>query len=832
MVDFGALTPPDAAGALVDPRDVFAALPGRAAGYNHLRGHQDQVLSQWFANKDRRDNVVKLNTGGGKSIVALLIAQSSLNEGVGPVAILAGDSHLKRRLTEEAANLGIAVVNDADDHRYSSSRAILVDTFDKVFNGFSTFGVGGSIPKTARNLLGTVIVDDAHACVAKAEQAVFRLHIPKGTDIHGKLLALVEPVLAEQHPAGLDALKLDVASAALQVPHWAWYDRRRDITTLLTPLLKQEPRVWPYPLIADVLGISRAVFSPDGLDISAPCPNVELLTGFRDARRRVFLTATLADDSVLVQTFNADAVAVADPIVPANAGDIGDRLILMPAETHPDTTEDEVRQLVSDLAKDRTVVVIVPSRLRAAPWVTLGASVYDKDSIDEGVELMKTNPTSGLVVLLNRYDGVDLPGDVCHVLVIDGLPEALDAIDRLDEQQLTGSDALLATQVQRIEQGMGRAVRSNDDHCVVLLLGNRLTHRLHRPGARAIFSPATREQLRLSEQVAGMLTGTGLDALRDAVKQVLDRDATWLAATKATLAPLRYDSVTVDPVTVERRAAFEHAAHQEYPQAVRRIEAALKHVIGDKVRRGMLMQELSVYQHPTDPAAAQTSQAAANQLNRSLLRPIGGSAYKPLTRPAQQQGAAASSFLVTQYESAAELRIGLASLVNDLVFGSRTNAFEDAVALLADHLGWHGQRPEQETGAGPDNLWALGDASFLIIEDKSDAKEHPVFKRDAEQLSNSVDWFKGRYGTGVAFVPVLVHPWAKFDKHAAVPAGCRVVTTEKLEQLRATLNDLAVALAAGDAYRDPVKVGQLLADKGLTVLDLLKRYTVAARQAT
>jgi hypothetical protein len=84
--------------------------------------------------------------------------------------------------------------------------------------------------------------------------------------------------------------------------------------------------------------------------------------------------------------------------------------------------------------------------------------VYDKDSIDAGVEMMKTNPACGLVVLLNRYDGVDLPGDACHILVIDGLPEALDAIDRLDEQQLTGSDSLLAMQVQRIEQGMGRAV--------------------------------------------------------------------------------------------------------------------------------------------------------------------------------------------------------------------------------------------------------------------------------------------------------------------------------------------------------------------------------------
>jgi hypothetical protein len=49
---------------------------------------------------------------------------------------------------------------------------------------------------------------------------------------------------------------------------------------------------------------------------------------------------------------------------------------------------------------------------------------------------MRANPASGLYVLVNRYDGVDLPGDACHVLVIDGLPEALDGIERTEAAQL------------------------------------------------------------------------------------------------------------------------------------------------------------------------------------------------------------------------------------------------------------------------------------------------------------------------------------------------------------------------------------------------------------
>jgi len=56
------------------------------------------------------------------------------------------------------------------------------------------------------------------------------------------------------------------------------------------------------------------------------------------------------------------------------------------------------------------------------------ALVLDKDNLAEGVKRLRVDPTVGLVVLVNRYDGVDLPGNACHVLVIDGIPEALDGL--------------------------------------------------------------------------------------------------------------------------------------------------------------------------------------------------------------------------------------------------------------------------------------------------------------------------------------------------------------------------------------------------------------------
>lgn len=204
-------------------------------------------------------------------------------------------------------------------------------------------------------------------------------------------------------------------------------------TEALTPLADEDDFQFAWPLLADALPICRAVFSADALEIEAPCLPSGVVTGFSQAERRIYLTATLADDGILVSDLGADPEAVADPITPASAGDIGDRLILVPQQTHPLAAEDELRDLVVELAADRNVVVIVPSYRRAAFWAPYAEAVLDKDSLTLGVEQLRANPKFGLVVLVNRYDGVDLPGDACHVLVVDGLLEAMSGTERIDQ---------------------------------------------------------------------------------------------------------------------------------------------------------------------------------------------------------------------------------------------------------------------------------------------------------------------------------------------------------------------------------------------------------------
>lgn len=813
--------------ALLHPRDVFNALPTKPDGYEYLRGPQEQVLDAWFTRRPTRDLVIKMNTGGGKTIVGLLVALSSLKEGAGPAAYLVPDHYLARQVRAEAAMLGIPVTDDRWSAAYQGGRAILVDVFSRLFNGQSAFGVSGTVSKPASVPIGTVVIDDAHACVAQAEDS-FRLSVPADDPVYDQVLALFRDDIAEQSPAGILDLESRRWSAIQQIPYWAWVDKQAQVLPLLHTVSDRHPQRFAWPLLVDVLPISRAVITANELEVCPPCLPVSTLIGFSRATRRVYLTATLAHDGILVTDFDADPEAVASPVVPASAGDIGDRLILVPQDTHPDADPAHLRQLVLDLAADRNVIVVVPSAARAREWQEHAALVLDKDTIVAGIQQLRDDPAVGLVVLVNRYDGIDLPGDACHVLVIDGLPEALKATERLDQAQLAGSATLLTQQVQRLEQGMGRAVRSSQDHCVVLLLGPRLTERLHSPRARAIFSPATRAQLELSDGVADALRTQPVAALRQAADQCLDRNPDWVAANRSMLAALRYAPAVVTPTSITLRRAFDLAAARQYRQAYDALQTAVTDAKDDPTHQGYLMQQAAAYLHHVDPAGAQRLQRAANLKNRNLLRPRDGVGYEKLDAPARDQGVEAAAFLQRSYPTVSELTIALAALRSDLAWGQENvRRFEQAWADLAWHLGFAGQRPEQDTGRGPDGLWAVGDRRFFVVEAKSGAQDdHPVYKSAAEQLSNATDWFRQEY-PGMDGVPVLIHPRSAFDRQAAIPTGCRVVTIERLERLREAVGRLAAGLADQDTFRDPARTSRLLVQLGFTAEEFLRRFTVA-----
>ncbi len=95
MVDFKKLAASKSKPKPNNPREIFNSLP-KPPGINDLYASQAEVLDAWYPRRTDRDIVVKLHTGGGKTLVALLMAQSVMNELGEPVVYLAPTNQLGR----------------------------------------------------------------------------------------------------------------------------------------------------------------------------------------------------------------------------------------------------------------------------------------------------------------------------------------------------------------------------------------------------------------------------------------------------------------------------------------------------------------------------------------------------------------------------------------------------------------------------------------------------------------------------------------------------------------------------------------------------------------
>lgn len=822
---------------LLRPRDIFAALPTKP--WSYLRQEQGEALEGWFARKDDRDVVIKQNTGGGKTVIGLLIAQSTLNEGVGKAVYLAPDTYLAGRVRQEAARLGLPTADRKDDIRFTSGRATLVTTFQKLINGQSLFGVVGGRHPTID--LGVVVVDDAHAALATTEGS-FRLTIPVEHPACPKLFELFEPAVADQSQKTWRDIAEGDPTAVARVPFWAWADKQGEVLDILHPHQRDEDFKFAWPLIADCLSLCTAMFSSRGVEIRPPCPPIDKIPSFVNAKRRVYLTATLSDDSVLVTNLKADPRNLAKVVTPGSAADLGDRLVLAPVDLNPNLHDDTVRQLAKGFsigdrdgdghpeARPVNVVVLVPSTAKANDWRHLADRVHYVRDLEHGVAELVAGHV-GLVVLVNKYDGIDLPATACELLVIDGIPRPLDAAERREASALVDSPARRVRDVQRIEQGMGRGVRDVNDHCAVLLMGAGLGMAVHDDVWLELFSPATRAQLQLSREVALQLQGAGLDGIRTALSVCLDRNPQWVERSKLAVASVRYNSSgAVRPEAVAAREAFDLAAAGQHSQAVARLQTAING-IADPALRGWVREQRATYLHFVDAAAAQGQLNTAVQDNPAVLRPAVGINVRQ-ARAAAVQARAAAEYLGSTYANSTALVLGLRTVLEDVVWDNeRTDDAEAAWEKLGWHLGFDSMRPERLCGTGPDNLWTLSATQHAVIEMKTGVLLdcNGIAKKDADQLGGSVRWNEGK-NPGAANVPLMLHPIDVLDDKAILVPGMRVITPAKLAALKSAVEAFASALGQGqNLWTSEQAVAEQLAFHRLTGDRIIGAYSIAAR---
>lgn len=816
----------------VDPIALYDTLD-RAHDKGPLRPAQMAVLEEWSAHHQAtRDVIIKLHTGQGKTLVGLLMLQSRLNASNGPAVYLCPDNFLIDQTCDQARQFGIAtcIADPELPDTFLNGEKILVTSVHKLFNGMTRFGLRNkSIP------VGSILMDDAHACSDIVREAC-RVRIPQDEPAYAALKALFAEDVEQQGVGTYADISNDKRDAFLPIPYWAWIRHEAEVASILSSNADRSSVRFAWPLLKDMLSFCQGVMSGVAIEIEPYVPPLAAFGTYWEAAHRIFMSATVTDDAFLVKGLQLKPETILKPLTYPKERWSGEKMVLLPSLIHHDL---ERAQIVRTFAqanskKQYGVVSLAPGFNWTKDWKQYGAVVASKETVAAAIDVLRQGKYEKVVVLVNRYDGIDLPDDTCRILIFDGKPFSESLIDLYQEMCRPNSEATLMRTVRTVEQGMGRSVRGEKDYSVVIIIGTDITRLVRDKNSRRFLSPQMAKQIEIGLEIAEMARQeieegeTPTAAFNGLVKQCLGRDDDWKAfyvEQMEKVKPAKANEKLLQIYATELEA--EHTfTSGDYSTASKKLQELLNSGKIDGDDKAWYLQEMARFHYRADRPESQRLQIAAHRTNRLLLKPPSGVTVARLTLISQGRMERIAKW-VKRFETYAQLEVALSDILGQLVFGTKADKFEQALDEVSFALGFIGERPDKEWKEGPDNLWALDDQQYIVWECKNevDIKRAEINKREAEQMNRSSAWFDKHY-QGMTAKRIIVHPAYVVPSSAAFTHEVEAMRETELKHLVTQIREFFKAFEALD-FNDlsMAHIQNLVDAHGLSVSEVLSGYS-------
>lgn len=733
-----------------DPIRIFGGLTQRGH-VETLYGPQQEALNSWHkTHRAKTDVLFSMNTGGGKTLVGLLAAQSLVNETRGKVLYLCPTNQLVQQTAAQAEDCGITVATYGNREwtnkdRYDSAECCCVTNYHAAFRGGSPF---------LNDSIRAVLFDDAHVAPATI-RSCFTMFVPRDHAAWGPLMAIFRGYF--EHTPFFTRFSRFTQSdrfegGVLFVPAWFVWEHRAEIEQALAEngvdAKESESTRYAYRHLRDHLGACAFFLSQSGIEITPPVIPTHSLSYFRPEVRRLYLTATLPSRYECIRTFGVDRADVVSP-----SGKIGaaQRLFAFPQGDVEGNAYDQSRTMI----EPHKACIIVPSKHTAGRWKDIG-TLYDSRSGHAGITEFADATDTRKMILAGVFDGIDLPGKACKVLVLDGIPRGACLHDRFVEDQLDSKKFRLSQTAGRLTQAIGRIFRSNTDHGVVVLADNALQSWLRQPEHMAYLPELLQQQVLLGAAIRKSLEESGEkeEAYPDLMLKVIQGQKDWDDLYNAELAEIATEKRPKEPAWGDAAARKEYDAWVHMWEGRYRAAADALNGLGNELSekdRGLAAWHfhwcgVAHLQEGDMASAAIAFQQSAN-LKAMLGRPAPtGAPVGAASVPSAVSPQAKRSVVAAKGSLEAAARSVLERLQGD--GGKNAEQHEQALCDLGSLLGLESTRPEKKPdNKGPDVAWICPETKDAIGLEAKTQKTQPVVykKRDIGQALDSREWLKKNY---------------------------------------------------------------------------------------
>ena len=426
---------------------LFSLLARRDPNVQQLWSHQADALRAFHEVRENPDVAIELPTGSGKTLVALLVAEWTRRSTVARVLYLCADNALVAQVAKKAADYGIRTVSftgpgrdypAADLASFNSGEAVGISNYWTLFN---------SSPRLQPT---HVIVDDAHSAgPAIASNSTVEVSRDEHPDAFKALFGAFQGWLPGDMKRAIAGGTWSSQVEWIPVPV---VDEKWQVLceVLDNQLPEHSPPWYSWSQVRDHQSALHLLASSQSFVLRPFIPPTHTVRPFREARQRIYLSATLGREGDLERAVGRRSIT---RVASSLNGSIGRRFVIFgDAGLDSEDEADLLQYLMSEL--DRSVVLSpsrhvadeLEGRIRgAAPDL----SIMRNDDIRESYSAFE-NSTRTALVLANRYDGIDLPGSICRLLILNGRPTSGDLMERYLWDQLGAHDALWERVITRI----------------------------------------------------------------------------------------------------------------------------------------------------------------------------------------------------------------------------------------------------------------------------------------------------------------------------------------------------------------------------------------------
>lgn len=830
-IDFSKLASPQPAPRIQNPIELFHSLRVTDTAVNDLWLAQGDALREWNDHRTDDDAAIVLNTGAGKTLVGLLVAQSLVNETEGRVAYACSSVQLVKQTERKAEGYGLKVTTYLEgrfsNDRFQRGTAPCITTYHALFNGRSRF---------FHEELDAVIFDDAHTA-GHILRSQFSLSIKRNDwpGLFNQLVQLYRPYFTRiRQGVGYDETyeQSDAGTSRFVPP----FTVRRDLAELERLLrgagLDQSVEtMFAWRHLQDHLDQCAVFVSGTEVTFTPPVVPVRTLPYFRQGVRRVYLSATLGAEDDFMRTFGK---VPTHTIIPSTTAGECERLILVPARMDPSGTQVGDIAIAKTSIRDRKALVLVPTWRRADAWNDTATS-FD-GAFDNQIEAFKDTEDPACLVVPARYDGLDLAGDTCRVLVVDDLPTGMNPLERYLWERLNLAKLLRSSIASRVVQSFGRISRGMSDHGVVVITGPKLVDWLLAPRNLAMLPDFIQRQILLGLHISQEAQSP--DDFVLALGQCLDRDEGWREYYERTMIEVQPESPDYSPDAQDAlrmsqaESSFGHAFwERDYTAAAAALERELEWTLTTSRATGAwhLLWLGVCYDMLGDTERAREQFDRSHGASREI--PPFDVVDMDQNNTHSAQVASIATFLRRGIQADLAMPSRFDIELAPLAGNGTVSQTEQALELLGFYLGLETTRPDNELGTGPDVLWLAPDGSALIIEAKTDKERTKVYtKADLGQLRDHLRWVQERHGVA-EIRPVYVGPLLPASSESNPDPNMLVIELADFCGLR---DRLRAALADICASASPVTVSQrthqVFQERNLlwpTVYDKLPKHQLA-----